>query len=280
MNPAIEKLLDLAILEDAGSGDVTTEAVYSGSEKSTGLFLAKEDGIIAGSELAGHIFKKIDNSLIYEPLISDGSEVKKGDEIARVSGSSGSILTGERIALNFMQRMSGVATVTRKFVDKVSHTKCRILDTRKTIPGHRYTDKWAVRLGGGYNHRYCLDDMYLIKENHIVVAGGIAEALDACIQHKTQNEHEGHQVEIEVQNLDQINEVLDHGGADIIMLDNMDNETMKQAVALCGGQVQLEASGNMSLERVKNVAETGVDFISVGALTHSVMAMDISLLFD
>lgn len=275
----VEDIVSIALQEDIRNGDITTQAVFSGNERTSGNFLAKESGIIAGIELAGYIFTTIDPDITFKQLIKDGGKVSRGDLIAEVSGPSDSILTGERTVLNFMQRMSGVATKTRVFADAISHTNTKLLDTRKTLPGHRYLDKWAVRLGGGKNHRYCLDDMYLVKENHIKVAGGVKEAIQKCIEHKQLNGNEW-KIEVEVTNLDELKDAISTESIDMVLLDNMDINMLVEAVEMVAGAVETEASGNMTLDRIPKVAETGVDYISVGALTHSVKALDISLLFD
>lgn len=275
----VRDIVSIALQEDIRNGDITTQAIFSGNERTSGNFLAKESGIIAGLELAGYIFKTIDPDITFKQFIKDGTKVSRGDVIADVSGPADSILTGERTVLNFMQRMSGVASKTHMYADAISHTKTKILDTRKTMPGHRYLDKWAVRLGGGLNHRYCLDDMYLVKENHIKVAGGVKEAIQKCIEHKQLNANEW-KIEVEVTNLDELQEAISTQSIDMVLLDNMDVKMLRKAVEIVSDAVKTEASGNMTLDRIPKVADTGVDFISVGALTHSVKALDISLLFD
>jgi nicotinate-nucleotide pyrophosphorylase (carboxylating) len=279
MDELVEQIVDLALREDIRNGDITTQAVFKGNETTKATFWAKETGVIAGIELAAYIFAKVDPELRFRKHLEDGDKVMRGDNIADVTGPSDSILTGERTVLNFMQRMSGVATKTRTYADAIAHTHTKLLDTRKTIPGHRYLDKWAVRLGGGKNHRYCLDDMYLIKENHIALAGGITQAIKACLEHRRRNGFQW-KIEVEVTTLDELDEVMKTGEADFILLDNMNTKQLTEAVKRVSGKVKTEASGNMTLDRLPKVAETGVDYISVGALTHSVNALDISLLFD
>jgi nicotinate-nucleotide pyrophosphorylase (carboxylating) len=274
----LQALITLALQEDIGHGDITTKAIYTGQELAKADFIAKQDGIIAGIEVVALVFKMVDSSIVFTPLLSDGDPITKGDIIAKVKGPAGSILTAERTVLNFMQRMSGIATKVRKYADLIAHTNAKVLDTRKTIPGHRYTDKWAVTLGGGQNHRIGLYDRYLIKENHIAVAGGISQAIEACIRHR-ENEKTSAQIEIEVNTLAQLEKALAYADVDFIMLDNMSTEKMIQAVEFTKGRVKLEASGNVTLRTISEIAETGVDFVSVGALTHSVSAMDISLMF-
>ncbi|MCH8568835.1 MAG: carboxylating nicotinate-nucleotide diphosphorylase [Balneolales bacterium] len=279
MNELVKKIVSLALAEDIGQGDVTTAAVFRKNVDAEATFIAKEAGIIAGCDLARFIFSEVNNTLVFESLIEDGSHVHCGDAIAVVKGDAGAILTGERTVLNFMQRMSGIATKTHRFCEALSGTSTKLLDTRKTMPGQRYLDKWAVRLGGGTNHRFCLDDMYLIKENHINVAGSVREAILRCVSHRSESGRDI-KIEVEVETLEQIQEALDSGGADIMLLDNMDLPTLKQAVKHINGRVKTEASGNMTIERLPEVASTGVDFISVGGITHSVHALDISLLFE
>lgn len=274
----VKLIVARALEEDIGNGDITTGAIYSGVEKANATFVAKQEGVVAGLNVAEYIFQQIDDSIQFEMLTDDGAIVRKKDVIASVSGPAHSILTGERTILNFMQRMSGIATQTRKFVDLVAGTNAKILDTRKTVPGHRYLDKWAVRLGGGTNHRIRLDDRFLLKENHIAVAGSIENAIQACIKYRNKNLLDA-EIEIEVRNLDELEEVLSVEGVDYIMLDNMSLADMREAVKRVDGSVPLEASGNVSIESVRAIAETGVDYISVGSLTHSVRALDISLLF-
>jgi nicotinate-nucleotide pyrophosphorylase (carboxylating) len=274
----LHALITLALQEDIGHGDITTNAIYTGQELAKADFIAKQDGIIAGIEVAALVFKLVDSSIIFTPLLSDGDPITKGDIIAKVKGPAGSLLTAERTVLNFMQRMSGIATKVRKYADLIAHTNAKVLDTRKTIPGHRYTDKWAVTLGGGQNHRIGLYDRYLIKENHIAVAGGISQAIEACIRHR-ENDKTSAQIEIEVNTLAQLEEALAYADVDFVMLDNMSVDKMIQAVGITKGRCKLEASGNVTLRTIAEIAETGVDFVSVGALTHSVSAMDISLMF-
>lgn len=268
---AANVLIDLALTEDVGSGDVTTNNLIPEGDRKNAYMVAKADGVIAGLEVAEMVFLRFDPQLDWKPEIKDGDKVKKGDVIVNFSATFRALLTGERTALNFLQRMSGIATVSARYAAEVTGTKTRILDTRKTLPGFRLLDKYAVRAGGAANHRIGLYDMAMIKDNHIAVAGGIAKAV------KTVRAAVGRKIEIEVEttNLKEVEEAL-QAGADIIMLDNMDNESMKMAVDLIAGRAKTEASGNMSLERLKEVAATGVDYISVGALTHSVAALDIS----
>ena len=266
-----DRAIQNALKEDVGPGDVTSMAIVPASVCLLGQFIVKAPGVVAGLEIAGQVFRFLDDKIVYTPLVPEGSVVAVGDIVARVEGCGPSILTAERVALNFLQRMSGIATMTRRYVAAVAGTRARILDTRKTVPGLRTLDKQAVTLGGGMNHRSGLYDMVLIKDNHIAIVGGIAEAVRlARAQAKTLT------IEVEVQSLEQLDEVL---GLDVdrVMLDNMDLEAMRQAVRRTAGRVALEASGGITLDNVAAVAATGVDFISVGALTHSVTSLDISL---
>lgn len=276
----IEQLIQLALREDIGPQDITTAAVYSKQEKAVGNFIAKQDGIIAGIEIARTVFARVDETLEFVVLCTDGGSVSKGTRIAYVSGAAGSILTAERTVLNFMQRMSGIATQVQAYARAVEHTRVKVLDTRKTIPGNRLTDKWAVLIGGGQNHRIGLYDRYLIKENHIAVAGGVGAAINACLQHRETLSYKP-EIEIEVTSVEELDEALMYSAdIDYIMLDNMSNQMMHEAVRRTNGRCKLEASGNVTLENIAEKAETGVDYISVGALTHSVKAMDISLVFE
>jgi len=268
----IHKLLQLAFEEDVGTGDVTTQAVLTGDEVGKASAVAKADVVVAGMDVFKEAFLFMDQTIQFIGHCEDGLGVQKGKILAEISGNLSSILTAERVALNLFQRMCGIATLTRRYVDEVKETGAKILDTRKTAPGLRYFDKYAVRIGGGTNHRFGLYDGILIKDNHIEAAGGISHALDRVYRHLPHTL----KVEIEVKNLQELEEAL-IAGADVIMLDNMTVEHMKKAVEIVNGRVPLEASGNVTLTNVKQIAETGVDFISVGALTHSVPASDISL---
>lgn len=271
----LDALLAAALQEDVGTGDITTESCIPPEAVSHGRFLAKEDLVLCGLDVAKRVFELTDPTLSFTALRRDGELVKKGEYFAEVSGCSRSILTGERVALNLMQRMSGIATRTAQAVSAVSGTKTRIVDTRKSTPGLRVLEKYAVRVGGGGNHRFNLADGILIKDNHISAAGGIREAIAAV----RQNAPHTLRIEVETETLEQVDEALE-SGADIIMLDNMDNETMRIAVQRIAGRALTEASGNMGERDLRAVAETGVDFISVGALTHSVRSSDISLKFN
>ncbi len=268
-------LIQRALEEDIGDGDVTTLCTVPPGAMVDGKLIAKQAGVVAGLEVARLAFFLIDERVRYVMQVTDGDWVEKGTVIAEVSGPGRGLLSGERVALNFLQRMSGIATLTRRFVEAVKGTSAVILDTRKTAPGLRLFDKWAVRLGGGQNHRSGLYDMVLIKDNHIAAVGGISETVTRV----RECDERGRAIEVEVKNLAELREVLDLN-VDRIMLDNMSLEDMREAVRLTSGRVPLEASGNVSLENIAAVAATGVDFISIGMLTHSVNALDISLLFD
>jgi len=276
----LDRIIEQALEEDLAGGDATSRATIAPETRAQGRFIAKESGVLAGLEVAESVFHRLDPSIRIDWLHSDGSRVVSGTTFGRVEGNAIAILEGERLALNFMQRMSGVASATRKMVDLLEGSTTVLLDTRKTAPGLRILDKWAVLLGGGSNHRVGLFDMILIKENHIAAAGSLETALDRTAE-------KGLKVEIEVTSLAELKRVLDHGGADRVMLDNfvsvdadgdVDTSALLEAVRLVKGQLETEASGNITLNAVKAIAKTGVDFISSGALTHSVHALDLSLL--
>ncbi len=268
----IRGIIQSALEEDIGMGDITTIAALTGGEVGKAKAFAKVNIVVAGIDVFREVFLFLDEGIQFSGNCEDGRVVKKGGILAEISGNLGSILTAERVALNFFQRMCGIATLTRQYVDEVKGTPAKILDTRKTMPGLRCIDKYAVRIGGGTNHRSGLHDGVLIKDNHIAAAGGISKALARVRGHIPHTL----KIEVEVKNLQEVEEAL-IAGADIIMLDNMTNEDMRKAVAVVNGKVPLEASGNVTLANVRQIAETGVDFISVGALTHSVSASDISL---
>jgi nicotinate-nucleotide pyrophosphorylase (carboxylating) len=269
----VHPLIRSALEEDIGAGDVTTAAVLTGAEAGTARAVAKADMVLAGIDVFRRTFLLLDPDVRFTGYIEDGREIKRGEILTELSGRLASILTAERTALNFLQRMSGIATTTRRYVQAVAGTPARILDTRKTAPGLRVLDKYAVRMGGGGNHRFALYDGVLIKDNHISAAGGVTPAIQRArkkISHTLK-------IEVEVKNIGEVREAL-LSGADAVMLDNMTPEAMSEAVRFIGGRVPVEASGNVTLANVRQIAETGVDFISVGALTHSVAAADISLL--
>ena len=268
----IDKIIALAIEEDIESGDITTNALVPEASMAVAEMTAKADGVISGIEIARKVFEQIDKNILWTPFVKEGDRVKKGDRIVRIEGSFRALLTAERTALNILQRMSGIATAASLYVKELEGTGTNLLDTRKTAPGMRILDKMAVKAGGGTNHRMGLYDMALIKDNHIKVAGGIPNA----VMQVRKSIKPGISIEVEVTNLDETQQAID-SGADIIMLDNMNTVQMAQAVKLINGRAKTEASGNMTLSRIKEVASAGVNFISVGALTHSVTALDISM---
>lgn len=270
----LDKLILEALSEDLGTGDITTESCIPETAVSEGVFRAKQDGVFCGMAVLVRVFKLVDERICVTPLISDGDEVTKGQSIAKIAGPSRNILAGERVALNLVQHMSGVATATRKAVKAVEGTGCIIVDTRKMTPGLRVLEKYAVKAGGGNNHRFNLADGVLIKDNHIVAAGGIPQAISAV----RRNAPHTLRVEIEAETVDQVRQCLE-AGADIIMLDNMSVADMCTCVKLIDHRALTEASGNMGERDLREVAETGVNYISIGALTHSVQALDISLKF-
>ena len=271
-NILIDKIIEQALLEDIGTGDITTESIIPYDLKSKGIIKTKEEGVIAGLKIANLVFKKLDSEIIFEKKIKDGTKVARNKVLAEISGPARTILKGERVALNFLQRMSGIATITSKFCQQVKDLPVRIVDTRKTTPGLRILEKYAVRIGGGYNHRFGLYDAVLIKDNHIAIAGGIKSVVNSTrkqISHMVK-------IEVEVENLSQLQEALEMK-ADIIMLDNMDLNTMKRAVKTVKGKALIEASGGVTLEKVRKIAQTGVDLISIGTLTHSAKSLDIGM---
>lgn len=271
----IDKIIMRALREDMPTVDLTSEWLFDDSMTSKAKLIAKENGVLAGLSVFVQTFKCVDVRHEVTCFFADGDRVQRGDVVAEIVGPTKSMLYAERTALNFLQRMSGIATATRSYVDEVSGLAAKIVDTRKTVPGLRLFDKMAVRSGGGMNHRFNLSDGILIKDNHIKAAGGVREAIARI---KSTAPHTV-RIEIEVESLEMLEQAID-AGADIVMLDNMSVQMMKQAVSINQGRVILEASGNMSLERVREVAKTGVDHISVGALTHSVHALDLSLKFE
>lgn len=268
----LQRKIEEWLFEDVGHGDITTMSTIPADEKGTGILYAKKSGLIAGLDIAEQVFHTVDHELSFQRFVTEGSQVQKGNVIAEVTGSVQAILTGERLALNLLQRLSGIATRTQLFVKEISHTQARIVDTRKTTPGLRLLEKYAVRVGGGHNHRFALYDAVMIKDNHSKGAGGIKEAVRKAreaIPHTMK-------IEVEAESLMQVQEALE-AGADIIMLDNMSCDLMREAVQIISGKAIIEASGGVTLETVRAIAETGVDVISVGGLTHSVAALDISL---
>jgi nicotinate-nucleotide pyrophosphorylase (carboxylating) len=272
----IEELVDHALAEDWAWGDVTTQALIPAEAEGQASFIAKSAGVVAGIEVVHLVFARVDPPLKFRALLHDGDKLQRGTEIAAVEGKVGSILRGERVALNFLQRLSGIATETSRYVEAVRGTKARIVDTRKTTPGLRFLEKYAVRAGGGQNHRVHLGDGILIKDNHLAALRARGLDLKAVIDLAKKNAPHTLKIEIEVTTVEEAGEAVE-AGADIVMLDNMSVEEMRRAVKSVGGRVLVEASGGITLDNVRSVAETGVDLISVGALTHSVKAMDISL---
>ena len=273
-------LIDNAIREDVGDGDHSSLSSVPAQAQEKAQLIIKDNGIIAGLELAEIIFKRIDKDFKVNLLLEDGATVKKGDIGLTVEGSAQSILKAERLVLNCMQRMSGIATHTAHLTQMIAHTKARLLDTRKTTPNFRILEKWAVSIGGGKNHRFALYDMIMLKDNHIDYAGGITKAVAGAQEYAKnylQKTGKTLRIEVETRNLAEVQEAINVGGIDVIMLDNMSLEMMKEAVKMIGNIAQTEASGGITEETIKNVAECGVDFISVGALTHAVKSMDISL---
>jgi len=272
---ALDRIIENALQEDIHTGDITTLAVVPDHKRVVARLVAKEQLVLAGIEVAARVFTILDSKVVFTPRSSDGATLNPGDLLAEIEGDASILLQGERVALNLLQRMCGVATLTSRYVAAVDGTKARIVDTRKTTPGLRVLEKYAVRVGGGTNHRTGLYDGVLIKENHITAAGGITEAVRRArnyIPHTIK-------IEVETETLEEVQEAV-AAGADIIMLDNMDLPTMRQGVAMVSGRALVEASGGVNLETVRGIAETGVDIISVGALTHSARAMDISMLLE
>lgn len=270
----LDDFLLAALKEDVGTGDITTMSCVPAQQRSLGEFVVKSEGVVCGLDIAKRVFALVDETILFTASVQDGYYARKGDVIAKVEGPSRGILTGERVALNLMQRLSGTATAAFAASSQVKGTKARIVDTRKSTPMLRTLEKYAVRVGGGHNHRFNLADGVLIKDNHIKAAGSITAAISAV----RENVPHTMKIEVETETLEQVREALD-AGADIIMLDNMDNALMTECVKLIDGRAIVEASGNMGEKNLPEVAATGVDIISIGALTHSVKAMDISLKF-
>jgi len=273
IHPDIFEAIQRALREDIGAGDATSNSIIPADAVMTGQIIAKQSGVIAGLDVAQAVFAALDPRVEFTALVEEGARVENRQVVSRLAGPAVSLLTGERTALNFLGRVSGIATLTRQFVDAVAGTRAVILDTRKTVPGLRMLDKLAVARGGGQNHRIGLYDMILIKDNHIDFAGGITAAVE-----RARAAHTGLEIEVEARTLAHVQESLDLG-VERILLDNMSLETMRQAVVLNAGRAKLEASGNVTLETVRAIAETGVDYISSGALTHSAKVFDVSLDF-
>ena len=274
--PGISQFISSALAEDIGEGDHSTLGALPTDFTRKAKLLVKDDGVLAGVEIAAKIFHQFDPSLKLDYFKQDGDEVKKGDIAFIVEGSARSILSTERLVLNCMQRMSGIATYTSKLCKLINGTKAQLMDTRKTTPNFRLMEKWAVAIGGGRNHRYALYDMVMLKDNHIDMAGGISKALANTKKYLT-SKKKNLNIEVETRNLSEVQQVLEAGGVQVIMLDNMNTSDMKKAVALIDGRCKTEASGGITETNLREVAECGVDFISVGALTHSVRSLDLSL---
>ena len=275
VNELEDRLIDLAFAEDIGDGDHTTLCCIPETAMGKSHLLIKEEGILAGVEVAKKVFNRFDPTMQVEVLIGDGAHVKVGDVAMVVTGKTRSLLQTERLMLNIMQRMSGIATMTNRYVERLKGTNTRILDTRKTTPGLRMLEKQAVKIGGGVNHRIGLFDMILLKDNHVDFAGGITNAIDRCHAY-LQEKGLDLKIEIEVRNFDELNQVLTHGGVNRIMLDNFSVSDTKKAVDIIAGRYETESSGGITYDNIRDYAEQGVDFISVGALTHSVKGLDMS----
>lgn len=275
VNELEDRLIDLAFAEDIGDGDHTTLCCIPDTAMGKSHLLIKEDGILAGVEVAKRVFARFDPTMQVEVLIGDGAHVKKGDIAMVVTGKVRSLLQTERLMLNIMQRMSGIATMTAKYVERLKGTKTHVLDTRKTTPGLRMLEKQAVKIGGGMNHRIGLFDMILLKDNHIDFAGGIANAINRCHEYLKEKCLDL-KIEIEVRNFDELQQAMDCGGINRIMLDNFSVENTKKAVEMVAGKYETESSGGITFDTIRDYAECGVDFISVGALTHSVKGLDMS----
>lgn len=275
----IDKIIKEAIAEDVGPGDYSSLSTIPSDSKNKAKLVIKEGGILSGISIAQKVFATVDPTVIFKKLIEDGTKVKVGDVAFRVEGSAISILTAERLALNFMQRMSGIATSTNKMVEILKGTPSKILDTRKTTPLLRELEKMAVRHGGGHNHRFALYDMVMIKDNHIDFAGGIPKAIDSCNNYLKEN-NLNLRIEIEVRDFDELQQVLDHGSVDRIMLDNFIPQDLAKALNIIDNRYETEASGGITEQTIRSFAETGVDYISVGALTHQIKSLDMSLVSD
>lgn len=271
--------IKMALREDVGDGDHTTLSCIPGSARGKAVLVAKENGVIAGLEIARMVYAEVDPEVIFTPFVNDGDEIKVGDRVFEVEGPSRSILTAERLSLNYIQRMSGIATYTRKLVNLMGKTGTVLLDTRKTTPNNRIFEKMAVKIGGGANHRFGLYDMIMLKDNHIDFAGGIPKAIEA-VQRYLKEKGKNLAIEIEVRNFDELRQVLEHGGVNRIMLDNFSVGDVRKAVEIIGGRYETEASGGINENTLPLYAQTGVDFISVGALTHQIRSLDLSLLAE
>jgi len=271
----IDKIIDTSLTEDIGSGDITTEAIFNKYKSTSAVIIAKEDGILAGIDVAERVFKKVDPDVNFKILVSDGENICRGLNVARIKGDVRTILKAERTALNFLGRMSGIATLTYEFVKRIKGTKAKILDTRKTSPVLRILEKYAVNAGGGYSHRMGLYDMFLIKDNHIKAAGGLDKAIKRVIEFRKEK-RKNFKIEAEAENIEHVRTALSEG-VDRIMLDNMNLRMVKKAVEIAKGKVEIEVSGNVNLKNVSPIASSGVDYISIGSITHSAKIIDFSL---
>jgi len=270
----LEALVSLAFKEDIKNGDVTSDVIFNKEDVSRAEIVSKEDGVFCGGEIVEFVYRRLSSSVNVELMVKDGTDIKKGQILVRIVGPTSEILKGERIILNFLQRMSGIATKTKRYVSLVENTPIKILDTRKTLPGFRMLDKYSVKCGGGTNHRRGLFDMVMIKDNHIKAAGSIAEAVRLVREtHGT-----SYRIEVETTNHDEVREARD-SGADIIMLDNMDRENVSKAIRIIDGKSEIEVSGNMDEHKIREIQDLNVDYISAGSLTHSVDAFDLSMKF-
>ena len=274
MDPASDPI-GIALREDLGEGDITTQFFVPGDLRALGRIVARERAVVAGTETAAEVFRRVDPKLTIEILQPDGTALTGGETVLEVRGAASSILTAERVALNFLQRLSGIATLTRQFVDAIGKSRAEILDTRKTTPGLRALEKAAVMAGGGANHRSTLSEMVLVKDNHLSAGAGLSE-FASTIKH-LRRERPGLKIEVEADRLDQVRSFLEIDGIDVILLDNMEPTEMREAVAAGKGKVKFEASGGITVKNVRRIAATGVDYISVGVLTHSARAIDLSL---
>lgn len=279
IDPTIEAIITHALQEDLAQGDITTDILIPDALMGKAVLLAKSPGVLAGVELVGQVFHKVESTLEYKVLIADGKKIKRGDILATVSGRVAGILKAERTALNFIQRLSGIATQTARYVSKLQGTRVYVADTRKTTPGLRVLEKYAVRMGGGTNHRMHLGDAVLIKDNHLAALRFMGMSLKDIVRKARENVSRDIEVEVEVTTVEEAKEAVD-SGADIVMLDNMKPEEMRKAMSVMNGRIKVEASGGINLDTIRETAETGITFISVGALTHSVQALDISLDFE
>jgi len=271
----IDTIIETALTEDIGSGDITTEAIFNEYQSTSAVIIAKEDGILAGIDVAERVFKRVDLDVNFKMLVSDGENICRGVNVVRINGDVRSILKAERTALNFLGRMSGIATLTYEFAKRIKGTEVKILDTRKTAPGLRILEKYAVNAGGGYSHRMGLYDMFLIKDNHIKAAGGLDKAIKRVIEFR-KGKRKNFKIEAEAENIEQVKTALSEG-VDRIMLDNMNLRMIKKAVEIAKGKIEIEVSGNVNLNNVSEIALLGVDYISIGSITHSAKIVDFSL---